>query len=352
MILVGAMALAIWFGGRVMGAGRAERLKLIAGLWLLVIAVNLTLRDGHPLREATGGSAEVWLGLGVIGAVGVIYAAVVRRLRARHVAGQPRTAPGVASRPAELDRYSRHIVLREIGGPGQQRLKRAKVLVIGAGGLGSPALLYLAASGVGVIGVVDDDVVENSNLQRQVIHTDAAIGLPKAASAVAAMTALNPFIEARPYRRRMDESLTPLIAEYDLVLDGTDSLDTRYLLNRACVAAGVPLISAAISQWEGQLSLYDPSRGGPCFECVFPVRPAPGTVLSCAEGGVAAPLPGVMGSLMAMEAVKALTGAGEGLRGRLMIYDGLYADMRIVTATRRPDCPVCGAMAKDQSPRT
>ena len=234
-------------------------------------------------------------------------------------------------------------MLREIGGPGQRRLKDAKVLVIGAGGLGAPALLYLAASGVGTIGVIDDDVVETSNLQRQVIHTDARIGLPKVRSASEAMRALNPFIEVRPYQRRLDGTLAAdLFADYDLILDGSDNFDTRYLANRTAVALGKPLIAAAITQWEGQISLYDPAGGGPCYECVFPVRPAPGAAPSCAEAGVAAPLPGVLGSLMALEAVKVLTGAGDGLRGRLMLFDGLHGENRSITLRKRADCPVCG----------
>ena len=162
--------------------------------------------------------------------------------------------------------------------------------------MGSPALLYLAASGVGLIGVIDDDLVEGSNLQRQVIHTDGRIGMPKVFSAEITMRALNPFIAVRPYHRRLtEENARTLVADYDLVLDGTDDFDTRYLVNRACVAAGVPLISGAITQWEGQVSLFDPAKGGPCYACIFPVRPAPGLVPTCAEAGVAAPLPGIIG---------------------------------------------------------
>ena len=216
------------------------------------------------------------------------------------------------------------------------------MLVVGAGGLGSPALLYLAAAGVGTIGVIDADTVEGSNLQRQIIHADARIGLPKVQSAEIAMRALNPFIEVRPYQRRLDDATASLIADYDLILDGTDNFDTRYLVNRLCVQARKPLISAAITQWEGQISLYDPARGGPCYECVFPERPLPGMVPTCAEAGVAAPLPGIIGSMMAMEAIKYLTGAGDPLRGRLMIFDALYAEARVIGAKKRPDCPVCG----------
>ena len=246
----------------------------------------------------------------------------------------------------ELDRNARHIVLREIGGPGQKRLKQARVLVVGAGGLGSPALQYLAAAGVGTIGVIDDDVVENSNLQRQVIHTDARIGMPKVFSAEAAMTAQNPFVTVRPYNRRLTADIAAeLFQDYDLILDGTDDVATRYLVNETAVAAKLPLVSAAISQWEGQISLFDPSRGAPCYACVFPNPAADGLAPSCAEGGVLGPLPGIIGAMMAAEAVKLLAGAGTPLLGRMLIYDALYAESRVITVKRREDCRVCGAGA-------
>ncbi len=229
--------------------------------------------------------------------------------------------------------------MREIGGPGQARLKAARVLVVGAGGLGSPALLYLAASGVGTIGVVDDDVVEVSNLQRQIAHNEERVGMPKVFSAVEAVAALNRHVTVRPWNRRLDEvTAAALVAEHDIVLDGTDNFDTRYLLNRVCAAAGKPLVAGAITQWEGQLSVWDPGRGAPCYDCVFPVRPAPGLVPSCAEAGVASPLPGIIGAMMAMEAVKIITGAGEPLRGRLMLADALHAETRVVGVKRRADC--------------
>ena len=234
-------------------------------------------------------------------------------------------------------------MLREIGGPGQKRLKDARVLVIGAGGLGAPALQYLAAAGVGTIGVIDHDIVENSNLQRQVIHTDDRIGMPKVFSAEVAMKAQNPFVTVRPYHRRLtSEIAAELFADYDLVLDGTDDPATRYLVNETAVAAGLPLVSAAISQWEGQISIFDPSRGAPCYQCVFPEQPAPGLAPSCAEGGVLGPLPGVLGAMMAVEAIKLLAGAGDPLLGRMMIYDALYADVRVIGVKRRDSCPICG----------
>lgn len=339
------LAAGLWALGWVMAVPVARRVWMLAALWAGTLIVHLALPEGHALRALVGGDARVWAVVGGHGGLVAGYVLGLRRLRAR-ARPAAEVAPPPGFRPAELDRYARHILLREIGGPGQARLKAARVLVVGAGGLGSPALLYLAAAGVGTIGVIDDDVVEGSNLQRQIIHTDGRIGLPKVQSAEIAMTALNPFITVRPYQRRLDaETAEALVAEYDLVLDGTDNFDTRYLVNRICVRAGKPLVSAAITQWEGQISLYDPARGTPCYECVFPERPLPGMVPTCAEAGVAAPLPGIIGAMMAMEAVKHITGAGEGLRGRLMIHDALYGETRVIRAKPRPGCQACGGGA-------
>ncbi len=341
MILVFGLAAGLWGLGWAMRVPHRLRWSMIGVLWLGVVLVNLVLPEGNPLRVATGGDARVWVVLAAVAGVVLGYRALLGRLRAKVV---PASVKAGAFSDSELDRYARHILLREIGGPGQRRLKDAKVLVVGAGGLGSPALMYLAAAGVGCIGVIDDDAVEGSNLQRQIIHTDQRIGMPKVQSAEIAIKALNPFVEVRPYARRLGEEIAAdLVADYDLVLDGTDNFDTRYLVNRACVAAGKPLISAAITQWEGQISLYHPASGGPCYECVFPVRPAPGMVPTCAEAGVAAPLPGVIGSMMAMEALKHLTGAGQSLAGRLLIHDALYAETRVIKLAPRADCPVCGS---------
>jgi molybdopterin/thiamine biosynthesis adenylyltransferase len=343
MVLVFAMAAMLWGIGSLLKAPVRLRFGMIFGLWLAVVLAHAVLPLGNPLLQSTGGDLRVWLSVGVVAAIVLAYRQLIAALRARAVpVAEPVEKPG-SFRPAELDRYSRHIILREIGGPGQKRLKQARVLVVGAGGLGSPALLYLAASGVGVIGVIDADEVDNSNLQRQIIHADQRIGMPKVFSAEQAMLALNPFIEVRPYHRRLEgDAAAALIADYDLVLDGTDNFDTRYMVNRLCAEAGKPLISAAITQWEGQISLYDPVRGTPCYECVFPERPAPGMVPTCAEAGVAAPLPGVIGAMMAMEAVKHITGAGETLAGRLMIHDALYAQTRVIGVKKRVDCAVCG----------
>jgi len=345
MLFVLILMAMLWGVGALMKAPVRARLVMIGALYLGVIVIQLTLPEGSALREGTGGSAAPWVLLGVFLALVLGYRAGLRRLRARIAPAAPELPPAAQPfREVELDRYARHILLREVGGPGQRRLKDARVLVVGAGGLGSPALLYLAAAGVGTLGVIDDDAVENSNLQRQVIHTDARIGMPKVFSAQMAVAALNPFVTLRPYHRRLTAEIAEaLFADYDVVLDGSDNFDTRELVNRAAVATGRPLVSAAIAQWEGQIGVYDLARGGPCLACVFPERPAPGLVPSCAEAGVIAPLPGVIGAMMAAEAIKLITGAGAPLVGRLMIHDALYGEMRVIRTAPRPDCPVCAA---------
>lgn len=327
---------------------------MIGLLLVAAIGIQLVFPEGHPLREATGGSAAMWLIICGIGAVVWVYSRFISRLRYRTGVDEAREVlpagePGRFSE-TELNRYARHIALREVGGAGQKALKDAKVLVIGAGGLGAPALQYLAAVGVGRIGVIDDDAVENANLHRQIIHKDAAIGMPKVFSAQAEMEAQNPFVEIRPYNRRLEADVAAeLFAEYDLVLDGTDNFETRYLVNATCVAAGIPLISGALSQWEGQLSIFDPARGAPCYQCIFPAAPAPHLAPSCAEAGVIGPLPGVIGAMMAVEAVKLITQAGTPLRGQMVIYDALYGESRSIKIKPRTDCPICAhAQAQTQ----
>lgn len=330
--------------------GRVVALML-ALLWAATLLAHVALPEGHALARALGGDVRVWGAVGVAAALAFAYRNGLAALKQR-ARPAPEAREGGSLSEAELDRYARHIVLREVGGMGQRRLKEAKVLVVGAGGLGSPSLLYLAAAGVGTIGVIDDDTVSSSNLQRQVIHTDARIGMPKVFSAEAAMKALNPFITVRPYNRRLTEAEAPaLFAEYDLILDGSDNFDTRYLVNAAAVATGKPLISAAITQWEGQISLYHPARGAPCYACVFPERPADGLAPACAVAGVMGALPGVVGALMAVEAIKEITGAGEGLRGRMLIYDALYGESRQIALRRSPSCPVCGEATGKGKPR-
>jgi len=245
--------------------------------------------------------------------------------------------------PDELDRYARHIVLHEIGGPGQQRLKAARVLVIGAGGLGSPAILYLAAAGVGTIGVVDDDTVSLSNLQRQVLHATGDVGKPKTESAARAVARINPHVRLVGHQLRLEETnATGIVEGYDLVIDGCDNFETRYLVNRVATALEKPLVSAAIGRWEGQISVFRPWLGGPCYSCVFPRAPRPGLVPACAEAGVLGALAGVMGAMQATEAVKVITRAGEPLDGRLLLYNALDAETRVIGVTKRAGCPVCG----------
>ena len=332
---------AIWGLGYLFEQPLARRWFLTFLLLGMVLLAHAILPPEHPIPALFGGTFASWATL--VGALALIagYMRLVRAAKSR-----ARPAPEKASGPfsdSELDRYARHIVLREIGGPGQKALKDAKVLVVGAGGLGSPALLYLAAAGVGTIGVVDDDSVDNSNLQRQVIHTDTRIGMPKVFSAEEAMRAQNPYVDVRPYHRRLTEDLArELFPDYDLILEGWDNFETRYMVNRVAVETGKPVIGAALTQWEGQISLWHPKCGAPCYQCVFPEAPAPGLAPSCAEAGVVGPLPGVLGSMMAVEAVKELTDAGQGLAGRLLIYDAQYAETRIIKVKPRPDYPVCG----------
>lgn len=237
----------------------------------------------------------------------------------------------------EVERYARHLVLREIGGPGQQRLKTARVLIVGAGGLGSPAALYLAAAGVGVIGLCDPDTVALSNLQRQVLFTGADVGRLKVDAAREHLTALNPQVQIESHALAVDAANASSVVEgYDLILDGTDDFATRFAVNSACVAAKTPLISGAMARWTGQVGLFE---GRPCYRCLVPDIPPEAE--TCAAVGVVGALGGVVGSMMAMETIKRITGAGEDLSGRLLIYDALAGETRTVRSGADPHCPVC-----------
>ncbi len=310
---------------------------------VFVMLVQLTLPAGNSLREMTGGSVANWITLLAIIGLVWLYFAVVKILRDR--AKGPTAAPVKSDQMSdtELDRYARHIVLREVGGQGQQKLRKARVLVVGAGGLGSPVLQYLAAAGVGTLGVIDDDHVSASNLQRQVLFTETDVGHPKVFAAKSHLVTLNPFVDVLPYNRKFTEEIgTDLVAEFDLVLDGTDTFATRATVNKACVAAGKPLISGAIGQWEGQVTIFDPAHGEPCYACLFPTEPADGLAPSCAEAGVVGALPGIIGSMMASEAIKEIVGAGTPLRGEMLMFDALYGESRKIKIERRSDCDVCG----------
>ena len=242
----------------------------------------------------------------------------------------------------ELARYSRHLILPELGLAGQRALKGASVLLVGAGGLGSPLGLYLAAAGVGRLGLVDDDVVDASNLQRQVIHSSSAIGLPKVESAASRIADLNPHVEVVRYPFRFDAShALDLIAGYDVIVDGSDNFTTRFLLNDACVLAGKPDVYGSVYRFEGQASVFD-ARRGPCYRCLFPTAPPPGAVPSCAEAGVLGVLPGVIGLIQATEAIKLIAGVGQPLVGRLLVYDALEMRFATLNISKDPSCPVCG----------
>jgi molybdopterin/thiamine biosynthesis adenylyltransferase len=238
----------------------------------------------------------------------------------------------------EIDRYARHLVLKEIGGQGQMKLKRAKVALVGMGGIGSPAALYLAAAGVGTLGLIDDDEVSLSNLQRQVLFGSKDIGAPKAEAAAAHLGHLNPHCDCRVHRLRLSEdNAADVLGGYDIVLDGCDNFETRLLVNRVCHALKRPLVSAALGRFSGQLATFD---GSPCYQCLVPEIPPDAE--TCERVGVVGALAGVMGTMAALETIKLITGAGETLRGKLLIFDGLDMTSRIVKLAADPACPVCG----------
>ena len=243
----------------------------------------------------------------------------------------------------QLERYSRHFLLHQLGEKGQRKLLDAKVLLVGAGGLGSPAALYLAAAGIGTLGIVDADVVDRSNLQRQVLHTTDRVGMPKTASAALAIHALNPDVQVREYAERLTaDNVMDLFRDYDVIVDGSDNFPTRYLVNDAAVLVGKPVVHGSIFQFEGQASVFKP-REGPCYRCLYPTPPPPGLVPSCSEVGVLGVLPGVIGVIQATETIKVIVGQGEPLVGRLLIYDALAMRFREIRIRRNPDCPLCGA---------
>jgi molybdopterin/thiamine biosynthesis adenylyltransferase/rhodanese-related sulfurtransferase len=264
-------------------------------------------------------------------------------------AGLPWTAPVVLSR-AQQQRYSRHLLIPEVGTKGQARLLESKVLLIGAGGLGSPAAMYLAAAGVGTIGIVDFDVVDLSNLQRQVLHTTDRVGEKKVESARKTITALNPEVKVLAHEEMLvGDNVERIIEGYDVILDGTDSFETRYLLNDAAVAAGIPVVHASVFRFEGQLSTFVPYEG-PCYRCLYPTPPPPELAPGCSVAGVLGVVPGIMGLLQANEVLKVLLGIGTTLAGRLLIFDALEAEFTELKLRRDPACPVCsdGARAARQ----
>ena len=242
----------------------------------------------------------------------------------------------------ELVRYARHLSLPDVGRSGQERLRQARILVIGAGGLGSPAALYLAAAGVGTLGIADADRVELSNLQRQILHGTPDVGSTKVASSAKRIGDLNPHVQVEPHELRLDAACAAdVLREYDVVVDGSDNFPTRYLVNDTCVWLGKPLVYGSIFRFEGQVSVFDAARG-PCYRCLYAEPPPPELVPNCAEGGVLGVLPGIVGSLQALEALKLVLGVGESLVGRLLLFDALALSFRELRLRKDPDCPVCG----------
>ena len=246
----------------------------------------------------------------------------------------------------EIQRYSRHILLQDVGGTGQAKLRAARVLVIGAGGLGSPLMLYLAAAGIGTIGVVDDDVVDLSNLQRQVAHTTDRIGMLKVESAARTVTAINPALTVETHATRLNPgNALDLIGRYDIVCDGTDNFAARFLIADACALAKKTLVSAAVLRFEGQLSVFKPHAGGPCYRCLYAGPPPPGTVPTCSEAGVLGAVTGVMGTLQATEVLKEILGIGDSLSGKLLVWDALDSRFRSIKLRPDPSCALCGPAA-------
>jgi adenylyltransferase/sulfurtransferase len=254
----------------------------------------------------------------------------------------PLVAPAADLTVDEVRRYSRHLIIPDVGMTGQRRLKNARVLCVGAGGLGSPALMYLAAAGVGTLGIVDFDVVDESNLQRQVIHGQSDVGRPKAVSAMETIREINPHVTVVLHAERLDSgNAMAIFSDYDLIVDGTDNFATRYLVNDACVLLGKPYVWGSIYRFDGQASVFW-AEHGPCYRCLYPEPPPPGMVPSCAEGGVLGVLCATVGSVQVNEAIKVITGIGDPLAGRLAIYDALDMTFRTVKVRKDPECPVCG----------
>ena len=254
----------------------------------------------------------------------------------------PLVAPAGDLSMDEVRRYSRHLIIPDVGMDGQKRLKNARVLCVGAGGLGSPALMYLAAAGVGTLGIIEFDVVDESNLQRQIIHGHSDVGRSKAESARESVTEINPFVQVNLHAERLDSSnAMELFAQYDLIVDGTDNFATRYLVNDACVLLGKPYVWGSIYRFDGQASVFW-AEHGPCYRCLYPDPPPPGMVPSCAEGGVLGVLCASIGSIQVTEAIKLITGVGDSLLGRLMVFDARKMDYRQVTIRKDPNCAACG----------
>ncbi len=307
-----------------------------------ILGTLFLIPETNPFSIIMGGWAP-WATISFIFGVTFFFKLFINSLRNKSNEGYPdevQEADEFSNH--ELERYSRHILLKELGGLGQRRIKDSSVLIIGAGGLGAPVIQYLAASGVGTIGIIDHDKVSLSNLQRQVIYPTKQVGEQKVFSAVDAIYRLNNNVNVRPYNRRLNSEIAEQIfSEYDVVVDGTDNFETRYISNSAAVITKKHLVSGALSQWEGQVSVFAPHKGGPCYACVFPSPPKDGLAVTCSEGGVFSPLPGVIGSVMAVETLKILSHSGNTLSGQMFIYDGLKGESRKIKINPNKKCPIC-----------
>ena len=311
--------------------------------FIFILFLILVLPEGNIIKNYIGSSVMEWLILVTIVFLVGCYGFFLRAMKNNNLKNTFNKLPDNEMSETEIERYARHIILKEIGGQGQQKLRDSKVLIVGAGGLGNPVSMYLAGAGVGTIGIIDDDEVSLSNLQRQILYRDTDIGKSKVFASQKNLLEINPYIIVKPYNRVLDiNNAQNLISEYDLIVDGTDNIETRHLINLACVREKKPLISGAISQWEGQISLFDPSNNSPCYSCIFPKTDNDSMIQSCAEVGVLGGLPGVIGSIMAVEVVKEITGIGKSLRGFLLLYDALSCEIRKIKADKDVKCKICG----------
>jgi len=333
-----------WFLAGYLGVSQNLRTIYIGILLAGILGALVSTPETHSFSIRMGGWAP-WATISFIFGVAFLFRLFIRALRNKSneiYFADVQEADEFSN--YELERYSRHIILRELGGLGQRRIKDSKVLIIGAGGLGAPIIQYLAASGVGTIGIIDNDKVSLSNLQRQVIYLTNQVGEQKVFSAADAIYKLNSNVNVRPYNRRLNSEIAEeIFSEYDVIVDGTDNFETRYLANAAATRTKKPLVSGALSQWEGQVSVFAPHQGGPCYACVFPTPPKDGLALTCSEGGVFSPLPGVVGSVMAVETLKILSQSGETLLGQMFIYDSLRGESRKIKLKPNKKCPVCSS---------
>ncbi|MBE7557159.1 MAG: molybdopterin-synthase adenylyltransferase MoeB [Anaerolineales bacterium] len=326
-----------WSQGRIKGSVHIPR-----GFLELRVEALVPDRD-HPIALTCASGIRTLLAARDLKELGYTNVASVRGgFNGWKNAGYPFSKPQILTED-QRHRYSRHTLMPEVGEEGQLQLLGASVLLIGAGGLGSPAAIYLAAAGVGKIGIVDFDVVDTSNLQRQIVHRLEDVDKPKVESAARTIAQLNPDVKVIGHQTQLtSQNAFDIIGQYDIVLNGSDNFPTRYLVNDACVLLGKKLVDASIFRFEGQVTVFDTANGGPCYRCLYPDPPPPGEVPSCAEGGVLGVLPGIVGSLEAVEAIKLILGIGEPLVGRLLLYDALEAEFREVKVRKNPDCPVCG----------